>query len=266
MMYSMELAKLSDPNRREENQDACFYISSETLPRSKHAAHVLCVLDGISNSQGKKSSELALRAVYYRMAGFLCDTLDLAERSEEEQRACITDTMREAIMQANDILVRQGEELGTTVSLVVLFDDIVYCANVGDSPVFLVKKNWNRTEWVELYTCQNEAGYLVREGKMTREDALYSRSKNSLQNWVGTPAGNLRKEDIAVSWDYLGGDNILLLGSDGALSVLPEDDIEQLVMDNWNDIKKFPDKLFERVQETDATDNFTVMAQRIMIN
>ena len=268
--------QFSTPYRRQENQDRCFWIASQSRTGGYRDLVVYAVCDGISNANGGKAAEWAVQSLYGslgEMAGELgrlsgvptgpdAEIGDVLTAQEEEHwlQGCLT----RAILTA-DAFLRTKIECGTTISLAAVFNEHVYTANVGDSPVFLLKWEGRQpAKLEELYTCHNKAGALVREGKMERDEALRSPYKNHLELAVGVGI-KLNAENISHRSAALAEHNILLLGSDGALSVFPARRLEEIARGAAaEDMRFLSEAVFEGVKDVEeATDNFTLIASRI---
>lgn len=265
MMYLKGLAQTSLRHRREENQDACFYLQSEALPGGEKIS-VQVVLDGISYANGGQASRLARRAAFPPLADLVRDVSVLAGLDEDVRREAIFRAMRQAVCRADRALCRAEPDLGSTISIAVAFDEVVYTCNVGDSPVYLLKIGGDgQAALRELFCSHNQAALLVREGRMTRAAALHAPQRNCLLKSLGSGSG-LLPEEIPMFWEYLGPRNVLLLGSDGALSVLPQETLTQILLETRENMPRCIEAVYDAVSQTESTDNFTISAACITVS
>lgn len=271
---------LSHRNRRKENQDVCGYLFSEgSLPGSESRAAAFFVADGVSGAHGDTAAE-SIRSGYRTILARLLDDCISCQETygkdiSSEHIDCedpavmafqhrILDYMRDAI-QAFDAQVRGSWHPGTccaTISLAVLVNRYIFTANLGDSPIFLVELDEDDQPITlkEMYECQNAAGTL------SEDEALTSPDRNLL---CGNVLGDDPSRDdifVAVA-DYAALDEktdsvLLLLGSDGALSVFPKKTLLHLIARCSGNPDAVNHELFEAVtQHESATDNYTLLGQ-----
>ena len=269
MLYFNEPMVFSHRHKRPENQDRAFYMAFNASPTHESNMQIFAVLDGVSNSNGSVAAPMAAAALRPRLAQLIVNSemlLDL-EVLNGTRANVIWDTLKLAIQDAHHCLRSHGDDYGddygTTITLAVVFDGAVYTANIGDSPAYLLRLSDDGAATLHpLFECHNAAGLAVAEGKMTPEEARTSPLRNGLQHMAGAKAVPELNIHTACSW--LPQYSILLLGSDGALSVLPEQELIELVQANAPaGMPAVVTALFQRIQDSDSTDNFTVIAQSL---
>lgn len=265
MFFIRDLFLFSDANKREINQDLCFYLNFDGAPNLENKLAVLCVMDGVSSANGKAAADIAARAMRPVLAQLPAMTDELLECSDEEKEEQILRLLRSAILQA-DLQLRQaqqpGQIYGTTITLATVFDERVFAANVGDSPAYLLRMSTGGgvDSILPLFECHNQAGRLVHSGQLTPVQALTHPGKNLLLRMAG--GQRLYPHDIYTTTQWLGQSDLLLLGSDGALSVLPQEELIRLVNEHSPvGLAQMTAALFEQVQASSSTDNFTLLAQ-----
>ena len=260
----------STAHKRNENQDRCFAITAQSSPHKEQTMGIYAVCDGISQANGKEAVDLIGGSIYQMAGEFLgiLPRLPYGDNTDERglmQCDLIRNKLNEWLLRCDEFL-RQQENCGTTASVSVVFDDCIYTANVGDSPVYLYTfpTEESGSDLKRLYTCQNEAGKLRLAGKLTEEEALRDPSKNHLLQAIGA-ASPLHEQDIAFHAEYLGAENILLLGSDGALAVFSEEKLKKLLDGTRNgSMRGVVNAVLEQVKQTErATDNFSLIAVQI---
>lgn len=264
MFYIKENMAASLAYKRAENQDRYFCMDLTGGPDPRNRISVMAVMDGVSKCNGGAASamaEAAMRPVLAELLGICDDLQDLDPQTLENE---IFGIMRRAILSADQALrhsQRPGLIYGTTVTMAVVYLDRIYTANVGDSPAYLmpVSLSCDVSDPIALYECQNRAGEVVRAGEMTKEEAVAARLQNVLTRMVG--GDMLREQDIFTTSTWLRQSSLLLLGSDGALSVISEEELGQIARERLrNSLRNVVEEIFERVQQSPSTDNFTVVA------
>lgn len=275
MIYWGETSSLSDKNRRAENEDLCGWLLTGGAPDDLAAAGktgVFFVADGVSTANGRETVRLVerhIRKEAARLAGTGYDFLEMDEQTRADE---IFRQMKQ-LLRTVDSWLRPAGFYGATASVAFVLGDWVYTANVGDSPILLVRLDaydepkadlpagLHTVE--ELYYCANLAGEAVAGGEMSEAAALRSDRKDQL---TGRVLGDRPDDrDIKTGKTVLGSNNLLLLGSDGALSVLPQRTLLDIVTDNLTEgVGKMNRALYEAVQkEAWASDNYTLLAQVI---
>lgn len=251
-------------HNRPENQDAYFILTGTARPDGSGQMIIQAVLDGISSANGKEASGYALDAAYKSLGGLLARSRDLAAMDEDRRYGLILQAMKDAVRRADTALRTRPGDNGSTISIAVVFGGYVYTCNIGDSPIYLVKDCGEGPALTELFFSHNEAGIQVREGKMTRDEAVYSPSRNHLCRALGD-ARRIREDEIPFFREPLGASGILLMGSDGALSVFPPARLLELASRAVT-MQNLVEQVYEDVQDSDSDDNFTLLATRILVS
>ena len=252
-------------HKKAENQDACFTLSCVGAGVASGGMRIQAVADGVSSSNGRISARTALEAAYGPLAALLADLPAMASLPRRSQDARIREAMQTAVREADSALRAHAGDCGSTISIAVMYRDRIYTCNIGDSPIYLLKGIARDPSFLELYHCQNEAAERVRRGEMTREEARLSPFRNHLIRSLGETR-RILNEDIPIFVEALAADNVLLMGSDGALSVLRPGRSEGLMQSSKN-MQNLVERIYEEVDETtDAEDNFTALASRILVN
>lgn len=140
---------------------------------------LLCVCDGMGgHNKGDYASKLAIDTItdeFRKKNGFF---------SILSVRQWIAKTMRKV----NKVIFDEGQskpeykDMGTTVNMVVLYNDSVLVVNAGDSRAYFVRKK--RLE--RLSEDQTYVEYLYHTGKITKEEMETSSQRHILMNAVGT--------------------------------------------------------------------------------
>lgn len=264
MFYVKDIMACSEAYKRSYNQDRYFYMNLSGGPDRRNRISVLAVMDGVSRANGGEASAMAEAAMRPILAELLgrCDELeDLDSQTRKDE---VLRILCNAILAADRALRRRQEAdlvYGTTITLAVVYQDRIYAANVGDSPAYLLPVSLTGTvsEPISLFECQNRAGEMVRSGVMTMEEAVASKLQNRLTCMAG--GDPLSEKDIYTTSTWLRQSCLLMLGSDGALSVAPEAELREIVQKRLHEgLRAVVEEIFARVQESSSTDNFTVLS------
>jgi protein phosphatase len=112
--------------------------------------------------------------------------------------------------------------MGSTVVLAVVRNNLVCLANVGDSPAFLISELTGIEQKTEEHTHVNE---LVKEGKITKEDALSHPDRGILTRAIG-PKSTV---EAALVDFCVEADDFLLLCSDGLTQHVEHETIKEVI-------------------------------------
>lgn len=218
---SVNIGTSSIIGRRKEQQDAIKSDSYYSYAENGKAISVLC--DGMGGLVGgEKASALCSSIVYDT---FHSDTMfpsipmfykSVIFQSDEEVRMMKTD---------------EGEQIlgaGTTLASVVIDNDKLYWASVGDSHIYIIRGN-------DILCITKEHNFLmllnekVKRGEITQEEADNNPKKEALISYIGI--GGVHYVDMnGTGFQLLNGDHIVLC-SDGLYRSISEEEIKQIVCD-----------------------------------
>jgi protein phosphatase len=241
----MEAAALTDVGRvRSANEDA-YGLCAE--------AGFFVVCDGMG---GAAAGEVASRtAVAAAMEG-LCNAQGL-----EDLRQTIESTIRAA----NQRVFRQAEKeaalhgMGTTLVALLVRDDRVWIAHVGDSRCYRL-----RAGALERMTQDHSlVDEQVRLGQMTQAEAEMSPFRNVITRAIGT------RETVTPDIEELPTEpgDLFLLCSDGLTKEVPEPRIAEVLHDvsagSQIDAQTLCQRLIEAANAAGGSDNITAILVRV---
>jgi len=218
------------------------------------------VADGMGGHRaGQVASRMAVEAIGTYMTA-------AAEKSSESEEMAVaqgvdeaTQRLRQSITLANRRIYKQSLQdeacrgMGTTVSALYLAENTLITANVGDSPIYLLRNG----EIENLYTPHT----LLHERKKIPKSMEGKFSEGKLAH-ILTRAVGIRSEvgvDFVETQCFT--DDIVVLCSDGLSGKIAPEEIRDLVCQNDSDAacKKLTDLANQRGGE----DNITVIVVRI---
>jgi serine/threonine protein phosphatase PrpC len=201
---------------------------------------LFAVADGMGGARaGEVASHLALETLVEALAGdaVLHDAaLAANERVYELSRAD-----------------RAHAGMGTTLTAVVLRDDRLEFAHVGDSRLYL----WRDAALEQVTDDHSLVGEMLREGHLTREAALSHPQRSILSRALGTEP-HVEVDEGAL--ELLAGDTVLLC-SDGLYSMVPETTIAA-VLAAVDDPVRIARQLVREAKNEGGHDNITVVVLR----
>jgi serine/threonine protein phosphatase PrpC len=164
--------------------------------------------------------------------------------------------LEELLRHANSVIWERAQsspELrgrGTTCTLVLLEDGVAYLAHVGDSRAYLYRSG-ELTQITEDHSLVNK---MVREGRLTREEAEHHPQRNIISRALGL--------DPTVDVDLLTLELVesdrLLLCSDGLSSMIEEQTLSD-VLTHERDPQSAAERLVDAANDAGGEDNITVV-------
>ena len=172
----------------------------------------------------------------------------------EHEKENILSLIRSAIEYANMIVYEKAKEnaelenMGTTLEVCLIYNNKAFIGHVGDSRIYRIRKNIFR----KLTEDHSYVQELVKDGTITKEEAVHHPKKNMLMKAIGcTP---FVEPDIMVK-GFLK-DDIIVICSDGLTNMLTDQEIYDYTINN---IDYSAEMLVNRANELGGHDNITVV-------
>ena len=223
----------------------------------RHGIFVVC--DGMGGQQaGELASKIAVDTIldYYSQEHSRSD-VGGASFEGVSQRAVGLAT---AIQLANQAIHEEGardirvQGMGSTIVAVAVEGSLFSIANVGDSRIYLIRKN----EVVQLTNDHSLVMEQVRRGLMTLEEAEQSKMQNVIVRALGTD--DTVEPDLA-DHEFVSGD-VLLMCSDGLSRYVKEEKIAEAA--NQELLEKGCADLIEAAKSGGSDDNITCLMIRAL--
>ena len=234
-------AKSDIGKARETNQDS-FYVSQ---PSEKTGLYI--VADGMGGYNG---GDIASRLAVTAAKNYIETNFINVEHNKEELQKLV----KNAIEYANMIVYEKSKEnkelegMGTTIEIVLAYNDRVYIGHIGDSRIYRIRKNFMRKLTVDDSYVQK----LVKDGTITKEEAVNHPKKNMLTKALGCTAF----VQPVVSVKGFLKDDIIVITSDGLTNMVSEDKIYEIVTTN---IENSAEELIKQANNAGGIDNITVV-------
>lgn len=234
-------AKSDIGKAREMNQDA-YYASqpSETVG-------LYIVADGMGGYNG---GEVASTLAVTTAKNYIENNFAQIEHTKEK----IEELVKNAIEYANMVVYEKSKEvkmlegMGTTMEVALVKDNRVYIGHVGDSRIYRIRKNFIR----KLTIDHSYVEKLVKDGTITKEEALHHPKKNMLTKALGCTS--FVEPDTMVK-GFLK-DDILVITSDGLTNMVKDEEIYNTITENVDTAAEI---LVEKANEAGGLDNITVI-------
>ncbi|MFZ0639379.1 MAG: Stp1/IreP family PP2C-type Ser/Thr phosphatase [Candidatus Acidiferrales bacterium] len=248
----IEFGARSDVGRMRQNNEDAFRVAPEI--------GLFVLSDGMGGqSSGEVASRLASETVvaHCREASRNPSLPLVGERAEGISEA--GNRLASAIRLANRAVhqAAQGNAaqagMGATLVAVVLTEERVNIAHVGDSRVYRLRNG-------ELESLTRDHSFIaeqVRQGLMTEQEANNSNLQNVLLRAVGVDA----EVEVEVNEELLAEEDALLLCSDGLTKELSDAEIAK-VLAEIDDPQAAADRLIKLANDAGGSDNISVIVLR----
>ena len=211
------LAKSDIGKARDMNQDN-FYAAQET-----DAIKLFILADGMG---GYKGGEIASSVAVYSAQNYICNNFEGIVKEKETIMKLIKDSIEYANLMVYE-RSKEAEELkdmGTTLDVCLIYNNKAFIGHVGDSRVYRIRKKIMQ----RLTTDHSYVQGLVKDGKITKEEAQTHPKKNMLVKAVG--CNSLVEPDVMCK-GFLE-DDIILMCSDGLTNMLKDEEIYKILLEN----------------------------------
>ena len=201
---------------RTNNEDSARFIRPARQEVRSRKGFLAIVADGMGgHAAGEVASQMAVDTI--------AKTYFERTESPEESLFMAFAKANRAIWQAASKNARQ-KGMGTTSTTVVICDNQLYLAHVGDSRAYLLKKG----QLIQLSTDHTYVQSMVDQGLLTQAEAEKHPERNVLTRAMGTHSKV--EIDVAAPQQLFEDDDRLLLCSDGLYDYLSNEEIAQLML------------------------------------
>lgn len=164
-------------NTKQVNQDASLVLKAET-EMGNIAFAVVC--DGMG---GLDKGELASTTAILGMQEWFENIFPSLLYSDFTY-ASLKSSWLDTILEVNERIRMYGEQihinLGTTLTALLLVNDAYYICNIGDSRIYYIKDGVSQLTRDQSFIQQE-----IDMGRMTEEEAMYSKQRNVLLQCIG---------------------------------------------------------------------------------
>lgn len=216
----------------------------------KHRGHDRLALFAVADGMGgEENGELAS----------LVTVQNLKSASIPEVRQQAT----ESIFRANQLICDEmsqngGKRMGSTLAAVYIDDRKAMCCNVGDSRVYLFRKNVLQ----QISVDHTQVQQLVRSGVLTAQEARKHKQRHVLTQNIGISPQELEIEPAFSEPIPLVHGDVFLLCSDGLTDMVTDEQIAQVLCCGGAPAKLAED-LVELALKQGGRDNVTAMVVRV---
>lgn len=245
----------STGRQRQHNEDTAFALTANLLSNATSIPFGLYIVaDGMG---GHQHGEVASSAAVRTMANYVIEKLysKIFYQPDSGQIDSIQQIMRDGIQAAHQAIIRQVQGGGTTLTALLLLEDSMTLAHVGDSRAYTVSPAGQ----LNLLTRDHSlVKRLVELGQISSEEAAVHPQRNVLYRALGQ-GEPVNAEVISMP---IPADGHLLLCSDGLWGVLSEGDLLKIITAS-NDPVQTCQSLIQAANEAGGPDNITAILIRL---
>jgi protein phosphatase len=261
---TLEIAGRTDVGLvREHNEDSFLFgdlvsgkkvnENDSPLLRVEQVPSVMMVADGVGGAaSGEIASSMATQIAYEYLR-------ERWQRGGLKGTVIVADALQQALFSANKAIharaidQRSHHGMGTTATLALTVNGMIYFAQVGDSRAYIVRDGVAK----QMTKDQSLVQRMVDAGKMTQEQAEKSEHRNIILQALGPEEAVVPE----LTRDRLIDGDIVVLCSDGLSNQVTSAEIVETVAE-VPDIDAVCATLVQRALKTGAPDNVTVVAAR----
>lgn len=235
----MEIALLTDVGqKRSNNQD---YVNRYT---NRAGIGLIVLADGMG---GHRAGHIASEMTATDLGTAWVDEQVTTLNDAREWLVSILDKENQKIHELG--LLEEYKGMGTTLEAVIIIDNQMIYAHVGDSRIGLVRNG----EYTRLTNDHSLVGALVRAGQITEEEAQRHPQKNFVTQSIGQQ--DPVEADIALKTLEVG--DYVVISSDGLTNMVSADDIRDIMISDVT-LDSKAETLIRFANNAGGTDNITV--------
>lgn len=235
----MEIALLTDVGqKRSNNQD---YVNRYT---NRAGIDLIVLADGMG---GHRAGHIASEMTATDLGTAWVDEQVTTLNDAREWLVSILDKENQKIHELG--LLEEYKGMGTTLEAVIIIDNQMIYAHVGDSRIGLVRNG----EYTRLTNDHSLVGALVRAGQITEEEAQRHPQKNFVTQSIGQQ--DPVEADIALKTLEVG--DYVVISSDGLTNMVSADDIRDIMISDVT-LESKAETLIRFANNAGGTDNITV--------
>ena len=240
----MEIALLTDVGqKRSNNQD---YVNRYT---NRAGIDLIVLADGMG---GHRAGHIASEMTATDLGASWVDTQLNTLNDVREWMVAVLEEENKKIYQLGQTDEYKG--MGTTLEAIVIIDQQMIYAHVGDSRIGLLRNG----EYQQLTSDHSLVGALVRAGQLSEEEARLHPQKNIITQSIGQHQPV--EADIAIKTLEPG--DYVLINSDGLTNMVSKEDIRD-ILSSEVPLENMAESLVRFANNAGGTDNITVALLRL---
>lgn len=240
---------------RSNNQDSAlsFFFTSKSADEQPDFG-LFIVADGMGgHHDGEKASSLTARTI----ATYITNNIYLPMLDKQEDNSdkpTISEALVAAVKKANESVLSQVPDGGTTLTAMAVIGDLAHIVHVGDSRAYLVTK-----DGLEKLTRDHSlVERLIELNQLSREDAIGHPQSSVLYRAVGQN----EMLEVDTFTRRLPANSFVLICSDGLWGLVEESEIIDIIHHSTTP-QEACDRLIAKANLNGGTDNITAILLKI---
>jgi serine/threonine protein phosphatase PrpC len=241
--------------KREKNEDSLLIIDDQSeLTDIKHYGRMYALADGMGgHTGGEIASKMACQGMTENYSGTTSN-----QHGTDYFRARLHH-LKSTLYEVHNKIIEYGQnnrdydDMGTTLSVMILFENRALIAHVGDSRIYRLRKNV-----LELLTEDHTfAQIFLQKGYITSKVASEHPIRHVLTQALGKGI-----EDIFLKMEIVKRGDTFLVCSDGLHDMLSDVEIEKILSKNYA-LNDKCDRLVASALDMGGKDNVTVIVIQV---
>lgn len=244
---------------RQNNEDN-LYLNGEFIAKDKlddgfilekeivENSLLLAVCDGMG---GEEAGEMASFAAVSNLDGLKEKCFAGAAVNESQIQEAIV-VLNQKVLAAAEA-VDASSHCGTTLVALAVKDDGFYTVNIGDSRIYLFRKN----KLIQLTKDHSEVQRMIDVGFLSKAEARNHAKKNVITRYLGMPESKGRIEATITAVQNLRANDVFVLCSDGLYDMIEDEQILKTIREK-SDVP-LAERLVNAALEAGGEDNVTVV-------
>lgn len=254
----IDSAALTDRGQqREINEDYIFHQTGQTPQGENVGLFIVC--DGLGGHQaGEIASRLAVETITTELGGLFSAQGTLNGHSTRPSTLTLNERIERVISQANTEIrtyarnhPQKAANLGTTVTLALVYGNLLHIANIGDGRAYC----WRAGSLTRITHDHSLAAELARQGLIDEAQVAHHARSNVLTRSLGS------KDEVEVDvfdWALQPGDKFLLC-SDGLWKALSDNTELARLLTRGQTSADLCQQLVTLAKERDGSDNISAI-------
>lgn len=245
-MKKPEVFGLTNIGGRENNEDKFAIYEESAVLFKPDRGYLYCVADGMG---GHRSGETASKIAVQKMRDYYSELHTITDD------ASIVDLLKKLVIEANEEILAKSRSaehvrnMGTTLTVAVVKDQMLYFAHAGDSRLYGLQKS----QLTQLTDDHSIAAELYRLGKIDQEEIAKHPLRNRLLSYLGMQSERMSVQTGKIE---LAENDRFLLCSDGLVDVVDDRRLSELLSAE-SSAEAICQSLIDAALDNNATDNVT---------
>lgn len=241
--------------QRDHNEDALFSFTANLAVKGKWIPiGLFIVADGMGgHSEGEVASELAVKIVSSLLIKKII--LPLLTPGTPPPVESIQEIMQTSAQEAHMAIIRLSPGSGTTLTTLLILDEQMTIAHVGDSRAYILPREGNLRAITRDHSLVMR---MIELGHLTQEEAAVHPQRNVLYRALGQGDPFLPDIDTTPLPDF----GQILLCSDGLWGVVPDQELANIISNTPNP-QVACQKLIDAANNAGGPDNISVILIKI---